>query len=205
LEDNGRSARKRAAIKEAATTLFLSQGYSGTSMDQVAELAAVSKQTVYKHFADKEQLFRDIVLGITSTVESFVSAVTALRDTNDLATDLTALGRRYIASVMQPRVLQLRRLVIAEVGRFPDLGRAYYDRGPNRVIGELASCFQHLTERGLLRANDPGLAASHFAFLILSIPLDKAMVCGEETFEATELERIADAGIRVFLVAYGQR
>ena len=47
------SARKRSAILEAATTLFLRNGYRGTSMDEIAALAAVSKQTVYKHFADK--------------------------------------------------------------------------------------------------------------------------------------------------------
>ena len=62
--ETGRSARKRQAIMEAATALFLRDGYRNTSMDQVAADAAVSKQTVYKQFADKEQLFRDIVLGI---------------------------------------------------------------------------------------------------------------------------------------------
>ncbi|HEY6478067.1 MAG TPA: helix-turn-helix domain-containing protein, partial [Polyangia bacterium] len=56
--ETGRSARKRQAIMEAATTLFLRDGYRNTSMDQVAADAAVSKQTVYKQFADKEQLFR---------------------------------------------------------------------------------------------------------------------------------------------------
>jgi AcrR family transcriptional regulator len=55
-EDQGRSARKRSAILEAATTVFLDNGYLGTSMDEIAALARVSKQTVYKHFADKERL-----------------------------------------------------------------------------------------------------------------------------------------------------
>ena len=53
--ETGRSARKRRAIMEAATALFLRDGYRRTSMDQVAADAAVSKQTVYKQFADKEQ------------------------------------------------------------------------------------------------------------------------------------------------------
>ena len=61
IED--RSTRKRRAVVEAATSLFLRHGYLGTSMDQIAALAAVSKPTVYKFFADKERLFTEIVLG----------------------------------------------------------------------------------------------------------------------------------------------
>ena len=56
------STRKRRAIIEAATTAFLRNGYLGTSMDEIAALAGVSKQTVYKHFADKERLFSEIVV-----------------------------------------------------------------------------------------------------------------------------------------------
>jgi TetR/AcrR family transcriptional repressor of mexJK operon len=61
FEGEHRSARKRRAIIEAATTVFLSNGYLGTTMDEIAALAQVSKQTVYKHFADKERLFSEIV------------------------------------------------------------------------------------------------------------------------------------------------
>ena len=69
----GRSARKRRAIMEAATASFLRDGYRNTSMDQVAADAAVSKQTVYKHFADKQQLFREIVLGVTGNSEAIIT------------------------------------------------------------------------------------------------------------------------------------
>ena len=58
-----RTARKRRAILDAATTLFLREGYLATSMDQIAAAASVSKQTVYKQFADKQSLFREIVTG----------------------------------------------------------------------------------------------------------------------------------------------
>jgi TetR/AcrR family transcriptional repressor of mexJK operon len=202
--EESRSARKRRAIMEAATTLFLRTGYQGTSMDDIARLAAVSKQTVYKNFADKERLFSDIVLGVTGRVDQFIQLATAtLEDTDDLEKDMRRLARRYITSVMQPQVLQLRRLVIGESGRFPELGRTYYERAQERVLAALASSLRHLGDRGLLRVDDPMLAAQHFAFLILSIPLDRAMFRGDgETHTAADLERFADAGVRVFLAAY---
>jgi TetR/AcrR family transcriptional repressor of mexJK operon len=203
----GRSARKRKAIMEAATTLFLRNGYGGTSMDDIAAIAAVSKQTVYKHFSDKERLFTDLVLDITDRAAELSREMTLmLEDTEDLERDLRELARRHITSVIQPQVLQLRRLVIAEAGRFPELARTYYERAPERVLATLASSLQHLAERGLLRVDDPLLAANHFAWLVLSVPLDRAMFYGLETPPSRrELERLADAGARVFLEAYRAR
>jgi len=59
--------------------------------------------------------------------------------------------------------------------------------------------------RGLLRLDDPLIAANHFNWLILSIPLNQVMLCGDdERFTAAELEHFADTGVRVFLAAYGQ-
>jgi TetR/AcrR family transcriptional regulator, mexJK operon transcriptional repressor len=176
-------------------------------MDDIAALAGVSKQTVYTHFADKERLFTDLVRGNADVVDGFVDAMTLmLDDTDDLEGDLRELARRYVTSVIQPRVLQLRRLVIGESGRFPDLARAYYERAPERVIATLASRLRHLAERGLLHVDDPLLAANHLAWLVLAIPLDRAMFCGsDERLTTAELERLADAGVRVFLAAYGPR
>jgi TetR/AcrR family transcriptional regulator, mexJK operon transcriptional repressor len=190
-------------IREAATALFLRKGYLGTSMDEIAAQAGVSKQTVYTHFADKEQLFTDLVRSTMDVADEFIQVVTdRLPETDDLDGDLRDLARLYVTSVIQPRVLQLRRLVIGEAGRFPELARTYYERAPDRVISALASCLQRLRERGLLGLEDPVLAASHLAWLILAVPLDRAMFCGDDSFTPAELERFADEGVRVFLAAY---
>ncbi|MCC5576538.1 TetR/AcrR family transcriptional regulator [Microtetraspora sp. AC03309] len=178
-------------------------GYQGTSMDEVAALAAVSKQTVYKNFTDKEQLFRDIVLGATDRVSEFTEVVAQLAGTEGLEKDLGELARRYITVVIQPLTLRLRRLLIAEAGRFPAVARDYYQRAPGRMIDAFADCFQKLADRGLLRIDDPSLAAGHFAWLILAQPMDKAMFFGdEERYTPAELQRFADEGVRVFLTAY---
>lgn len=200
----GRSARKRRAIIDAATTLFLRHGYQGSSMDEIAALAEVSKQTVYKNFPDKEGLFTEIVLGTLDRAgEPFREQLEQLRHTSDLPSDLRDLARQYLGTVMQPRVLQQRRLVIGEASRLPALAEAYYQRAPERTITALADCFQHLSGRGLLDAPDPMLAAGHFAFLILGRPLDRSLFCGPEGgFTPAELTALADAGTRVFLAAY---
>jgi TetR/AcrR family transcriptional regulator, mexJK operon transcriptional repressor len=206
-DGESRSARKRRTIMDAATTVFLRNGYLGTSMDEIAALAGVSKQTVYKHFADKERLFAEIILGTIDRVgEPFYAGLDTLGDTDDLDKDLGELARRLIAIVMAPEVLALRRLVIGEAGRFPQLGRAYYERGPERTAVTLAAHFQRLAERGLLRLDDPVRAAHHFNWLVTSIPLNQVMLAGDtEQFTAADLEDFADTGVGVFLAAYRQR
>ena len=206
-ERGTRSERKRADILAAATALFLQQGYAGASMDEIAAHAAVSKQTVYKHFADKEQLFSTIILSTTAQAAAFAEAVPRLLPgRGELEQELRALAHRYIRVVMDPQVLQLRRLIIAEARHFSDLARTYYERAPERVVAALATALQRYAGQGLVALDDPLLAANHFAFLILAIPLDKAMFCGDEGSAAVgeaNLDRLADAGVRVFLAAYG--
>jgi len=207
FEDEDRSARKRIAILEAATTAFLSDGYLGTSMDQIATLARVSKQTVYKHFADKEGLFSEIVAAeVDKIANPNTDEVLKLRDTCDLERDLRRFARRQLRAVMEPRLLQLRRLVIGESGRFPQLGRLFYERGPGRTIDALASMLERLASHGVLELDDPRLAAAHFNWLVMSIPLNQAMLLGEnEPATPSELNRYADAGVRAFLAAHRKR
>jgi len=213
MDEMARTPRRRlgrlqsaGVITEAATELFLRNGYLGTSMDEIAALAGVSKQTVYTHFADKERLFTELVRGNTGPADEFVEVMTGLLDaSDDVERDLHDLSRRYARSVIEPRVLQLRRLVIGEAGRFPELARAYYERVPERVIASLAGCLGRLAERGLLRLEDPLLAATHLVALILWTPLDRGMFVADGGVPAAaELDRLADAGVDVFLAAYGR-
>jgi TetR/AcrR family transcriptional regulator, mexJK operon transcriptional repressor len=152
-------------------------GVTATSMDKIAAAASVSKQTVYKQFADKQSLFREIVTGTVAEVGDPVSEqVAGLRDSSDLEADLRELARALLARVIQPRVMQLRRLAIGEAGRFPELGRLFYERGPERTIAALAGALESLGARGALRPGDPRLAAEHFNWLVMSTPLNRVML-----------------------------
>src|ERR1700751_780201 len=101
LGEQTRTARKRRAILDAATTLFLRDGYLATSMDQIAAAASVSKQTVYKQFADKQTLFRDIVTSTVAEVADPVAQqVASLTSSGDLEASLRDLARRLVAQVI---------------------------------------------------------------------------------------------------------
>lgn len=207
MDDETRSARKHRKIIQAATATFVSKGYDGTSMEEIATTGGVSKQTVYKHFSTKEQLFSEIVLATTNQIAQVIGLVTnILADSRNVAADLRQLGRRFLAVLMDEELLKLRRLVIANADRMPELGRSWYEQGFERVLASLAFCFRQLASRGLLKIEDPLSAANHFVGMLFWIPVNEAMFTGNtKPRTPAELERFADASVDAFLAAYGVR
>ena len=207
LEELGRSARKRAAILSAATDVFLQGGYLGTNVDAIAAGSGVSKQTVYKHFGSKEALFVEIVASLTSDAGDLVVRETPEPDDSaDLARYLRAYAEKQLTVVLTPRLMQLRRLVIGEVSRFPDLARVLYDVVRSARITRLTALFERLAARRLLTIDDPAVAASHFNWLIMADPVNRAMLLGDDAIPtAAALRRHVAEGVRVFLAAYAPR
>lgn len=206
LREDGRTAQKRRAIVAAATEVFLTHGYLGASMDEVAARAAVSKQTVYKHFKDKERLFAEIILGTNSDLADRLATTYAVLDrATDARTGLRDLARRFLVDLLQADVLRLRRLVLAEADRFPAVAGAWFVGGFERSLALLGESLARLADRGLLRElPDPTLVAYQFAGLVMYKPMNQVMFAGSGALPATEeLEVIADGAVEVFLAAYG--
>jgi TetR/AcrR family transcriptional repressor of mexJK operon len=199
-----RTLRTRAAVAEAATTLFLRNGYLGTSVDDIAALAAVSKRSIYNNFGDKRTLFTEVVLGFTATAEHFAEhLVTGVADAADVPQALHELARKHLSTIARPQVLRLRRLIILEAARFPDLAAEYYRRAPGRVITALAQAFEKLHQRGELTAPNPARAAEHYAYLLLGATLDNVLFDPDGPLPtAEELGQIADDAVHTFLAAY---
>jgi TetR/AcrR family transcriptional repressor of mexJK operon len=187
--------------------VFLASGYEGATMEEIAVRAGVSKQTVYKHFTDKQHLFADIVLSTTDDMDALVGLIAdRLTETSDLSGDLELLAETFLVALMEPRVLRLRRLVISSADRFPEIAAAWYERGFERVLGALSRRFRALAERQLLAVDDPASAAEHFVGMLFWIPVNQAMFTGDDDYAAThDLVGIARSATRAFMDAYGVR
>jgi len=103
---------------------------------------------------------------------------------------------------MTPYVQQLRRLVIAEAVRFPQLGRMFWENGFQRLLGSITRCLEVLGRRGLLAVEDPRVAAHHLSGLLLWIPGNRSMLLAGELPDEAEAAEIVGAGTAAFLRAY---
>src|SRR3954467_11499041 len=121
---------KRDLILNTAHDLFLAQGFGGTSIDQIAEAAGVSRQTIYNNFDSKEALFK----AITGALVDHVVEPLLNEDlqTGDVESTLIALAGRTLALMVLPSTLALHRLVVTEAPKFPEVARKIYQSGVSR-------------------------------------------------------------------------
>jgi len=203
--EDPRITRSRSLILDAASEVFLELGYDAAGVDVVAERAGVAKRTVYNIYGDKESLFRATLARSIATAERFAAVLAdASAQLDDVDRDIPALGVRLAEDVLLGPVLPLRRLLVSEASRFPDIVEEYRRRAPDMVLQALAAAFANLARRGVLAVEDPALAAEHFAFLAMGAELDRGMfVTGNPS--AAVVRARARAGVQVFLAAYRPR
>jgi len=147
-------------------------------------------------------------LDASAGVLDVLSSATAstLQDAQDVRKALRALAGSFLSALLQPDYVRLRRLVIAEADRFPEVGTAWFEGPFDRTLVILGEAMQRLADRGLLRnLSDPTRAAYQFAGLVMYQPMNQVMFAGTDAIPpAGQLDRIADSAVDMFLATYGQ-
>lgn len=175
------SVRKRESILAAAQEQFLAHGYEAVTMDSIARVSGVAKQTLYSHFGGKEGLFLALVGSQTSAAsERVLGAPPVVPDGADARTVLAPILEQQLSTVLDPGLLALRRLVIGLMPQFPDLARSLHLNGPQRAIDSLAEVIGKMDAAGILRASDPVLAATQLNWLVMGEPVNRAMLLGDD-------------------------
>jgi AcrR family transcriptional regulator len=195
--DRETDTAKRQQILDGARRCFLAQGFDGASMNDIVTEAGVSKGTVYAYFPSKEKLFgtmvfedrrrlaeRTIVLGDESRK---VSAVL-----HDVALRLVSLTRT-------PESLAYVRMVISASGKFPEIGRSFYEAGPAYSIDKIAAYLEIKMDDGTLKRRNAYLAATQFVDLVQS-GITKPHLFGVESMaDKLGAEVVVDSAISLFL------
>lgn len=137
-------------------------------MDAVAAQAGVSKMTVYRHFGSKEDLFAGVVAASCEALAD--DGLRAKVAGQPLAEALRIFGQRVLHIVLDPDIVKLHRMVIAESARFPELGRLFYERGPEASIVALTEVLARHRDDPRLAGTDLRLAAEEFLEAVRGYP-----------------------------------
>jgi AcrR family transcriptional regulator len=191
---------KRRQIIEGARAVFLAQGFDAASMNDIARAAGVSKGTLYVYFKHKEQLFEAIV---EQECEAQAEGIFEL-DPNDHAVEavLTRLGNAYVRFLCRPQKASAIRTVIAIADRMPDLGRKFYESGPARGIGQLASYIAAQVEAGVLVVEDCEIAAAQLMEACQAMMFKSMVFNFAREPSPQQIERVVRIAVATFLAAY---
>jgi AcrR family transcriptional regulator len=201
-EVGGRSdgGAKRRQIVDGARQVFLSAGFDGASMNDVARAAGVSKGTLYAYFGSKDDLFEAIIRG---EFAQSAERLCTFRREGDAREMLRDFGVRLISRMSEPGTRALARVVIAAAEKFPNIGRAFYEAGPLYGATRLAAELENLEKSGALKVPDPERAAWQFVDLCQSYVYKRLLFGVVSAISREDIEASVEAGVDVFMKAYG--
>ena len=195
-----KDAAKREDIIAAAGQLFMQGGFERTSMEAVAKKANVSKLTIYSHFADKNELFREVI----------VQRCNRLIDASDFAAHVTLtpeegllkIGTIFAGHVLQSDSIRLHRVIQAEALYHPEAVQAFYEAGPLRVRAAFGKLLKAWCDKGALKISDIPMATQQFFSLIKGEMMMRAILrCGPAP-DTVSIRRNVRASVALFLCAY---
>lgn len=196
-----RACHRRDAILAIARAAFLDHGYSGTSLSAIAAKAGGSKTTFWSTFPSKEALFAAV---LDDLVAQFRAQLVGLLDpAGEVADTLRAFARAMLEKLLSEPAVRLRRLIYAEVERFPEIGRLYYERGPEQSLRSLATYIAEQMAAGQLRPADPLCAAAQFLYLLQGGLFQRAILKIGMPPAADDISAEARATVDTFMRAYG--
>jgi TetR/AcrR family transcriptional regulator, mexJK operon transcriptional repressor len=189
-----------AQILDIAAEAFISQGFEGASVNEIAQRANASKTTLYSRFPTKQELFIAVLERRMNFV--FNEVATALPVDAPIESTLTDFGSRLLELALSGDQVALLRVVGMESKRFPELGKRFYELGPKRGIAHLGRYLREQIKRGLLIEEDSTIMAEHLSSLLTGGPVRWVVLGLRSSLGAKDRQKRIDSAVRVFLRAY---
>lgn len=191
--------RKRAAIMEAAVSELKQNGFDNTSMDRIAEVASVSKRTVYNHFPSKEDLFAAIVDELMSRCQ--LIEVSDYTPGEPIATQLSDIGQTAVDLMASPEFQDLARVTLSRFLQSPDLAREMMIDSSQFEAG-LIVWLETAHQEGNLQIPDAQLAAKQFLGLIQSFAFWPPLIGKEAPLTEVQKKQLVESTVSMFLAQY---
>ena len=196
-----KKGRKFDQVLEGARQVFLSDGFEGASVDDIARAAGVSKATLYSYFPDKRFLFMQVAK--TECCRQADTAINSIDMNAPVQTVLCDIARQMVDFMTSEFGQRIFRICVGESDRFPELGREFYESGPMLIRGRLVEYFDEAIARGELQIEDKTLAAEQFHELCKADLFPRMVFNMASEFTEAEKMRVVDGAVEMFIARYG--
>ncbi|MBE7217016.1 MAG: TetR/AcrR family transcriptional regulator [Caulobacteraceae bacterium] len=191
---------RRQAILDIARETFLREGYAAASMSAIGAKAGGSKATLYTYFPSKADLFAAVMADMCGRSRLEITA--EAEGAADLPTALRRLGFTYLRILLSDDVITLHRLVVAESQRFPELGQALYEVGPQLGKATMAERLERFIKEGAMRPCEPLRAAGQFFELCLAGLYRRRLWNIAQPITEADMRANVESAVEVFLHGY---
>ncbi len=192
--------RKFDQVLAGARDIFMTDGFEGASVDEIAKASGVSKATLYSYFPDKRLLFMEVAKAeCVRQAESAVENIDMSQPAKVVLTEAAWQLVEFFTSDFGQRVF---RLCVAESDRFPELGREFYQSGPALVQDRIIAFLKIGISRNELVIDDLPLAADQFHELCKADLFPRLMFNVDKTFDETQKKRVVTGAVDTFLARY---
>lgn len=159
-----RAAARRQAFLDAATEVFVAEGYERASMTEIVRRAGGSLATLYAQFGSKEGLMQAVIEARSSKIAAPLEDVAARHLPLQAGLELFAI--RFLTAVMSRDSLGMFRIIVGEGHRFPRIAAHFRRYGPERVVAVVAAYLEERAAAGEITVTDPHVAANEFLALV---------------------------------------
>ena len=190
----------RERILDIATEMLLTQGYGATSIEAIAKRAAISKRTFYHRFEDKPALMAAVVARLIDGQRP--QSYRPIEQGKNLEQRLVTLAELILHGALSPRIVQLRRLMVAEAERFPELASAVAKAGGRQEAESLIIGVLKAVQTAAPRDDaQMRFAAQQFLQMVVTVPQSRALGLGPAMTAAEQDIWIAQT-VRFFLKGF---
>ncbi len=189
---------KRDAVLDAAVAEFLAHGYEHATLAAIAARAGASTATVFKHFNAKADIFGAVMARVFGN--DAPPHEVPRPPAGDPRAGLLAIGRDYAATLARGETRALFRVMIAEVPRFPELGRELYEKGKRPYLDRLHAYLWAEAAAGTLRIAEVPMAARQFLGMINDVTFWPHMLVAD--LEEADAGAVVAAAVETFLRGY---
>ena len=174
VEDRPQPKAKEQEVLDVASAYFLKHGYQGASINEMSRSSGISKESIYRYFSSKKQLFEAVIGRELIEYQQRLRQLDSTLKTMDLREALITIAETVLGVMLTDRTLALRRLIFDEAKRSPDVGQHYYEIGPEEAFAAAENVFR---SRGVDTA--VGTAAlSRYFFSLISWRIVLERECG---------------------------